>query len=260
MKNYYYLVLTPESLVASHLPPTEFGNYLAVGSKKQIRGQSVFFEVAGDKIPDLPHDYIGKKLVPYESGEPKRSVYLSIYRVLEKTPLDALKNLYVVTDDGIVLELEKGKYSGRKTDEIHLYQQFSPITTRVASKLTPPEFIDFLTDPSKPVNTPKVFMVELQLNELAHNPYASLDNLPYPNPGHLRECIMQMIKSPERKTKTVLRFVRSEISYRTIKDGFFVGERKKIFFYLRRRSGDPAKNFRGTWPSSLCRGKNSLSN
>jgi len=231
MKNYYYLVLTPESLVASHLPPAEFGNYMAVGTKKQVHCQSVFFEVDGEKIPDLPMDYIRKKLVPYESGEPKRSVYLSIYRALEKTPLESLKNLYIVTDDGVVLEIGKGDYSPADKDEIHLYQQFSPITTRVASKLTPPEFIRFLTDPSKPVNTPKVFFVELQLNELAYNPYASLRNLPYPNPDHLRECVMAMIKSPERKTKTVLRFVSGEISYRTIKDGFFAGEKDRYYFY-----------------------------
>jgi hypothetical protein len=231
MKSYYYLVLTPESLIASHLPPAEFGNYLAVGTKKQTRSQSIFFEVDGEKMPELPLDYIRKKLVPYESGEPKRSVYFSIYRALEMTPLDALKNLYVVTDDGIVLEISPGEYMTSNKDEIHLYQQFSPITTRVASKLTPPEFISFLTDPSKPVNTPEVFLVELQLNELAYNPYASLDNLPYPNPDHLRECIMQMIKSPQRKTKTVLRFASSEISYRTIKDGFFVGDRKRTIFY-----------------------------
>lgn len=231
MKNYYYLVLTPESLIASHLPPYEFGNYLAVGTKKQIRSQSIFFEIDREKVPDLPEEYIRKKLVAYDTGEPKRSVYLSIYRALEQTPLKAIKNLYIVTDDGVVLEIKSGKYQGKIKDEIHLYQQFSPITTRVASKLTPPEFIKFLTDPSKPVFTPKVFMVELQLNELAYNPYASLDNLPYPNPDHLRDCIMQMIKSPERKTKTVLRFLRGEISYRTIKDGFFIGEKGKTIFY-----------------------------
>lgn len=231
MKSYYYLVLTPESLIASHLPPHEFGNYLAVGTKKQIRSQSIFFETDIEKMPDLPFDYIEKKLVPYESGEPKRSVYLSIYRVLEKTPLEALKNLFLVTDDGVVLEIEKKSYNLKEHSDIHLYQQFVPITTRVVSKLSPPEFVEFLTDKTKPVSSPKVFFAELQLNELARNPYASLDNLPYPNPDHLRDCIMRMIKSPERKTKTVLRFLSGEISYRTIHNGFFAGENKNCLFY-----------------------------
>ena len=122
MKNYYYLVLTPESFIASHLPPHEFGNYLAVGTKKQIRSQSIFFEVKSEKVPDLPKDYIAQKLVPYASGEPKRSVYLSIYRALERIPLEALKNLYIVTDDGVVLEIKAEKYKVRDKDEIHLFQ------------------------------------------------------------------------------------------------------------------------------------------
>ena len=42
MKKYYYLVATPESLIASHLEPKEFGNYLAVGTKKRTRGQAIF--------------------------------------------------------------------------------------------------------------------------------------------------------------------------------------------------------------------------
>ncbi len=31
---YLYLSMTPESLVASMLPPEQFGNYLAVGTRK----------------------------------------------------------------------------------------------------------------------------------------------------------------------------------------------------------------------------------
>ncbi|KKK63766.1 hypothetical protein LCGC14_2990970, partial [marine sediment metagenome] len=49
MANYFYLLLTPEALVASMLPPEEFGAYLAVGSEKRAHGQAVFFTVQ-----DLP--------------------------------------------------------------------------------------------------------------------------------------------------------------------------------------------------------------
>jgi len=231
MEKYFYLVATPESLLASHLSPFDFGNYLAVGTKKQTRGQVIFFEVDPAKIPGLPWDHVEKKLVPYENGQPKRSVYLSIYRVLENIPLDALKNLYLVSDEGLVLEIAEGNYESNDLIDTHLYQQFIPGTTRVASKLSPPEYVKFLTDTTHPVSAPKVFFAELLLNELAVNPYAPLNNLPYANPDHLRDCLIKLAESEERTTKTVLRSMRGQLAYRTIKDGFFVGEGDRMKFY-----------------------------
>lgn len=231
MEKYFYLVVAPESLLASHLSPFDFGNYMAVGTKKRTRGQVIFLEVDPAGIPDLPWDYVEKKLVPYDNGQPKRSVYLSIYRVLERIPVEALKNLYLVSDEGLVLELSPGEYTPDEKPDTHLYQQFIPGTTRVASKLSPPEFVKFLTDVSRPVSAPKIFFAELLLNELAANPYASLNNLPYPNPDHLRDCLIKLAESKERTTKTVLRSLRGEMAYRTIRDGFFVGEGDKMRFY-----------------------------
>lgn len=230
MKKFYYLVATPESIIVSHLGPFEFGNYLAVGTKKMTHGQAVFFEFNPD-FTKLPQDYVNIRLKPYDDGQPKRSVYLSIYRCFENIPLKALKNLYLVTDDGKVLEIERHDYVDKKVDEIHLYQQLVPITTRVASKFSPIDFIRRLTDLNNPVSAPKIFMVDLQLNELVRDPNAPLGNLPYPNPGHLRECIKKLMDSPQRKTKTVLRFLRDDIPYRTIKTGFFVGDRDHYLFY-----------------------------
>lgn len=231
MNQYVYLSTTPESLVASQLPPIEFGNYLAVGTRKRIRGQAIFFELDIEKLPDLPRDYMDKRLVPYEDGEPKRSVYLSIYRVMEHVPMEAFKSLFLVTDDGRVLELKAGKYKTTAADEIHLYQQFNPITTRVASKLSPPEFIQFLTDPAKLVSTPKLFIAELKLGRLSKDSYAPIHDLPYPNPDHLRDCLARLKSSKERLTKTVIRQYKGDLSYRTIKDGFFVGEKDNCIFY-----------------------------
>ncbi len=250
MKNHFYLVATPESLIASHLEPFEFGNYLAVGTKKNLRSQSVFFELDAEKL-DLPDEYINHKLVPYPDGEPKRSVYLSIYRVFETTPLDALLNLYLVTDDGKVLEIKRQAFTTTSEKEIHLYQQYNPFTTQVASKLSPPEFIQFLTDPEKPVSVPKVFFVELRLNELAHNPNAPLNNLPYRNPAHLRECLMRLEQSSERLTKTVLRERKSELPYRTIKSGFYIGAGSDFLFYPFPAHEELESTYFSWWRSAL---------
>jgi hypothetical protein len=251
MKTYYYLVATPESLIASHLEPFEFGNYLSVGTKKQIHGQNIFFELNPERLKEFPIDYVANKLVPYPNGEPKRSVYCSIYRVLERTPLSALKNLYVVTDDGKVLELHSSKYTEIESDESHLYQQFLPVTTRVASKLVPNEFVQFLTDTSKPVSAPKIFFVELMLNELAINPSAPLSNLPYTNPDHLRDCLIKLNGTKGRVTKTVLRFLQGDLSYRTIKDGFFIGEMGNYLFYPFPTIDELESKHYGWWRSAL---------
>ena len=231
MKQYLYLSITPESLVASHLPPAEFGNYLATGTRKRLRGQAIFLELNPAKMPNLPIDYMNERLVPYANGEPKRSVYLSIYRVLENVPIEAMLNLYLVTDDGKVLELKSGPFPLDKQDIIHLYQQFNPISTRVASKLSPPEFIAFLTDTEKPVSAPSIFMVELKLNKLSRHPEAPIHDLPYPNPDHLKDCLSTLMLSKHRLTKTVIRQFKGELSYRTIKTGFFVGNRDDYLHY-----------------------------
>ncbi len=251
MNQYLYLSLTPESLIASHLPPVEFGNYLAVGTRKRIRGQATFIELDMDKMADLPEDYINERLVPYEDGEPKRSLYLSIYRVLEQIPMDAFRNLYLVTDDGRVLELEQAVYKAAPKDVVHLYQQFNPIPTRVASKLSPPEFANFLTDTSKPVSAPKIFFAELKLGKLSKDSYAPLHDLPYPNPDHLRDCLDRLTISGERLTKTVIRQFKGDLSYRTIKDGFFVGMQDKHIFYRFPSITDLEGKYYYWWRSAL---------
>ena len=38
MEIYLYLSIVPEALIASMLPPEEFGKYYAVGNKKRTRG------------------------------------------------------------------------------------------------------------------------------------------------------------------------------------------------------------------------------
>lgn len=231
MKKFIYLCFTPESLVASHLPPSEFGNYLATGTRKRLHGQAIFLELDQSKIKNFPIEYMNERLIPYENGEPKRSLYLSIYRALESTPLAAMKNLYLATDDGKVLEINSSSYTSHDKEVIHLYQQLNPISTRVASKLSPPEFINFLTNPLKPVSAPRIFFVDLKLNQLALDPKAPIHNLPYPNPDHLRLCLSTLISSKKRLTKTVIRHFNCDLSYRTIENGFYLGDQDSFLYY-----------------------------
>jgi hypothetical protein len=235
MSKYIYLTCNPEALVASMLPPESFGLYLSTGTKKRNKSQTIFFEVELSKIEHLTDmDSLDKRCVAKADGSPKSSVYLSVYRVLETIPLDALKGLYLTTDHGVVLELKKAAYDkGKETrNALHLYQELCPVSPLVASSLPPSEFLKRLTDGSIPIVLPKLFFVELKLGELASEPLSgSAEHLPYPNIGHLRDCLEIIRGEYEKHMKTVNRIFTGELLYRTIDSGFYVGGQEEIVFY-----------------------------
>ncbi len=253
MRKYLYLSLTPEALIASMLPPEEFGNYLAVGAKKRTRGQAIFFEVSISELPEeVSLEQLEQRCVPHEDGTPKRSVYLSIYRVLEKVPISALKELYLVTDDGRVLKLSKGEYVPEKEKSLHLYQQLCPVTPRIASGYSPSDFLKIVTDLSRPVSVPKLVFVELKLDALGEDPATgSVGNLPYPNIEHLRDCLIGLKENPTKATKTVIRFFQGELPFRTCKNGFFVGDAEQMCYFPFPAQKDLNEKYYAWWRSAL---------
>jgi hypothetical protein len=235
MSKYIYLTCNPEALVASMLPPDGFGYYLSTGTKKRNKGQAIFFEVDLDLISGkIDMDSLNKRCVAKPDGSPKSSVYLSVYKVLENTPLKALKNLYLTTDHGCVLELKRADYDRERdtVNALHLYQELCPVNPMVASSLAPSVFLKRLTDGSIPIVLPKLFFVELKLGELATNPlYGSAEHLPYPNIGHLRDCLEIIKGEYEKQMKTVHRIFTGELLYRTIDTGFYIGSKDDLVFY-----------------------------
>jgi hypothetical protein len=235
MDKYIYLTCNPEALVASMLPPEGFGQYLSTGTKKRNRGQAIFFEVDLDQIRTvIDIESLNRRCIAKPDGSPKSSVYLSVYKVLETIPLAALKNLYLTTDHGCVLELKKSAYDKSKENvkDLHLYQELCPVNPMVASSLAPSLFIKKLTDGSIPIVLPKLFVVELKLGDLATNPLSgSAENLPYPNITHLRDCLEVIRGEYEKHMKTVNRIFTGELLYRTIDSGFYVGAGDDILYY-----------------------------
>lgn len=235
MSKYIYLTSTPEALVASMLPPEGFGLYLSTGTKKRNKSQTIFFEVDLAEIENLiDMESMNRRCVAKEDGSPKSSVYLSVYRVLETIPVSALKSLYLTTDHGCTLELKKKEYdrSSEPVNALHLYQELCPVTPLVASGLAPSVFLKKLTDGSRPIVLPKLFFVELKLGELATNPlYGSAEHLPYPNIGHLRDCLEILKGEYEKHMKTVQRIFSGELLYRTIDTGFYVGNKDNLAYY-----------------------------
>jgi hypothetical protein len=227
MATYLYLSVIPEALVASMLPPDDFGSYYAIGSAKRSRGQAIFFSVDRDKLDPTAFalDDIETRCVPHADGSPKLSIYLAIYRVLERVPRAALTALHLATDDGRVLTLDPAEWVPDGESRAHLYQEFCPVTPRIVSRLNPGDFAASITDPAHHVHVPRIVFAELTLGNLKNNPdHADVDNLPYPNIGHLRDCLRELAFGPEKATKTVLRQMTEEVLYRTIRNGFFVGD------------------------------------
>lgn len=233
MKTYLYLSIIPEALIASMLPPQEFGNYMATGTKKRTRGEALFFEVdSGFKSDFFNMSDIGKRCVPHSDGRLKNTLYLSIYRVLENIPLNALKSFFLVTDDGRVLEIEKKKYEKSDDDPLHLYQELAPVTPLIASTLNPVDFCNFITDKKNPISIPKIVFCELMLDELATDPNSPcIRNLPYSNIEHLKDGLIELQQKKDKITKTIIRAVRSDLMYRMVKNGFFIGDHKDLHYY-----------------------------
>jgi hypothetical protein len=235
MSKYIYLTCNPEALVASMLPPEAFGHYLSTGTKKQNKGQAIFFEVDLDKIVSFINwESLNKRCVAKPDGSPKSSVYLSVYKVLETIPITALKSLYLSTDHGIVLELKRALITRKPQpgNALHLYQELCPVSPLVASSLAPGAFLKRLTDGSTPIVLPKLFFVELKLGDLASDPLSgSAENLPYSNISHMRDCLEIIRGEYEKHMKTVNRIFSGELLYRTIESGFYVGAKDDIYFY-----------------------------
>jgi len=235
MPTHLYLSLIPEALIASMLEPEDFGLYYAIGSAKRSRGQAVFFSLDRDKLPPaaFPLAQIDAKCVPHPGGRPKTSVYASIYRVLERVPREALAALHLATDDGRVLTIRPTAFVADGEDRTHLYQEFCPVGPRVVSRLNPADFTSFITDATQPIHVPRIVFAELTLGNLKNDPdHHDIDNLPYPNIGHLRDCLRELGVGGS-PTKTVLRQMTGEVLFRTIRNGFFVGDATGITaFYL----------------------------
>jgi len=233
MTHHLYLSLIPEALICSMLTPEEFGVYYAVGTEKKAREQAIFFELD----PDFRHEAFRieegfARCKPHENGSPKRSIYISVYRVLERIPLDALKKLYLVTQDGRTLGLEASDDIPQDDEGLHLYQEIAPVHPLVASTLGPQKFYELIVkNPISLLSLPAVCFVELRLGELAKDPkHGAVRDLPYANIEHLRQCLLDL-RSKAVHTKMVNRIQPARFPYRAIKNGIFIGNKEKLLYF-----------------------------
>jgi len=196
-----------------------------------------------------------KSCVPHEDGRPKHSVYVSTYRVLERIPLEAIGDLWLVTRDGRGLCLNRSDPPEKSDAQYHLYQELCPVHPLIASSLDAGDFSRFITDPEVTVSVPRICFAEMELGRLADDPAAGdasnlpyhniqhirdwladdpaagdASNLPYHNIQHIRDCLIE-IGMQGKTTKTVNRIHHEHIPYRCVKSGFFVGDHTQLVHY-----------------------------
>lgn len=227
---FYLLCNRSEALIASHLEPEAFGHYMATGTQKLTRGNLMFFEVDRDKLSGdyfRLHD-IDKRCVPHADGTPKRSKYISIYRVLENVNLEALKQLNLVTNDGRVLTIAPHAADDGEPAREYLYQELCPVNPLIAATLSPSRFCRFMTDPELPLYLPRLFFVDLLLDREAGGRLAGY--LPYEDPAHVEDCLAAL-RTQDKPTKTVSRTPTIRAFYRTVNRGFYVGDRKGLLHF-----------------------------
>ena len=248
MTVHLYLSLVPEALIASMLSPEEFGSYYAVGTKKKSSGQAIFFEVD----PEYRNDYFRidegiSRCLPHEDGAPKASIYISVYRVLEHVDLSALKELFLVTQDGRTLGLKSNGPIPKQDSGLHLYKEIAPVSPLIASRLNPVDFFNLIVKtPTSLVTLPAILFTELRLDELAEDPeMGQVGDLPYQNMDHLRE-VLKYLKTKSVATKMVDRISPATFPYRTIKNGFYVGNQSEMIYYPM-PSSDELRNKNYRW-------------
>ncbi len=234
MSIHIYLSLYPESLIASMLPPVEFGRYLSVGTtKRESLQEAIYFELDRSRCEsafDLSD--VEKRCVAHSDGEPKHTVYYSIYRVLERVPLEAIGNLYLVTRDGKVLTIGRADKVPGFREKSFLYQEIAPVNPLIVSLLNPVDFTAFITDEKRKMHLPKICFVDLRLGELADDPEnGSAFNLPYRQLDNLRKCLIEILNLTGKKSKTVIRSPTEHFLYRVIRSGFYVGSSERVLYY-----------------------------
>jgi hypothetical protein len=226
MAIHYYLTVFPmEALIASQHEPEHFGTYMATGTRDGSSEQLIFIEL-DPSFEGFDWEYAKTECVPHPDGRPKNSVYLSIYRVLEQTPMDALGDLYLTTRDGRTLALPKDDYDPSVAGApYHVYQELCPVNPLVVSKLAPREFGQYITGPKTKLQLPKIVFADLKVVDLNNlEDSGNIGALYDRNTRHLQRCVESVTCGSPKATKTLERSHVESFTFNIIKSGIYVGD------------------------------------
>lgn len=227
METYLYLTMLPETLTASMLPPKEFGTYLAVGSQQKMPRETIFFSLKKDFKSDFfDLDIVSNTCVPHSDGRPKKSLYVSVYRVLENVPVSAIENLYLVTRDGRTLELSQSENVPENNAEHHLYSEICPTTPLVVSKLAAKDFCAFITTEGHSLNIPKICFMELEAPKAEDHQLDKITSID----AHIVEGY-KALENKDKKAKIVDRRHNITGWGRRVQGGFYLGDKEQLLYF-----------------------------
>lgn len=227
MSVHYYLTLYPmEAMIASQLDSDAFGAYMAIGHSRNSSERLIFVEVEEEIIADsFDIDYARWRCIQHSDGRLKNSVYLSVYRALESTPISALGLLWLTTRDGRSLPLKRADYTNPDPwNGTALYQELCPSHPLVVSTLNPKHFAEYIVEDSSKVTMPAIFFAEIGLPDLDNPAFTGnvggyFDNLM----EHLNFCVADLMAGKGKMSKIVDRSASAVFKYQVVGRGFYIG-------------------------------------
>ncbi|MDF7798777.1 hypothetical protein P4C99_04845 [Pontiellaceae bacterium B1224] len=238
-ENRLYMVLHPNAtLIASQLEPDQFARHYTTGSSRHYSGKVIFAEVDVNYRNDyFDLETILKGLKPHDDGRPKSTRFISSYRVLEHVDLSAIGKLYLSTEEGYCIGLERGAYDLSHKESVRIYAEIEPMHMLVMSKLTPPEFGSEITNPGHGKSAPKQFYSQLNidipefLEDFEQNPFKPSPTATL-HPSTIRDAFLELTYNPDKTSKGLaLDSNLDTISYRQLKHGFTFATKGESIFY-----------------------------
>jgi hypothetical protein len=238
-KRLYMIVFPINALVASQLEPADFAQHYTIGSARHFQGKVIFAELDPTFRDEYFHieDYLAET-VSHPDGSPKRTKFIRSYNVLEHVPLTAVRKLYLVTPSGKALELSSSPYTAENAPGlIRIYQEITPVTNLIASRLDQRSFGNYITDDiAKGAPTVCFTQIDLNIEEfLTESRNREIISSPIPdnNPYRLLDCLLEMQREKEKPVKTIsLSSVLHGISYRVIRHGFWFFDRTHTMLFF----------------------------
>lgn len=238
-KHLYMIVHPVNALVASQLSPEDFARHYTIGSSKHYQGKVIFAELdLAFRDPHFDVEHYLALTVPSDSGEPKKTKFVSSYAVLEHVDLKALKSLYLVTTDGKALGLKPKPYTAaNEKGLLRVYQEICPLTSLVASTLDQRAFGKYLTTGTRSKGAPKVAFTQYEFDVedfMRRNKNRDLMECPIPDtyPNRLHDYLLELKAKTEKKTKTIaLNSTLAAASWRLIRHGFWFAAPDQLVFF-----------------------------
>ncbi len=238
-KHLYMIVFPTSALVASQLEPAQFGEHYTIGSAKHFSGKVIFAEIdINFRNPYFEIDSYLEQTVPHDDGSPKKTKFISSYKVLEHVELSAIKKLFLCTTNGKVLPIDAVEYTAvNEPGMIRIFQEIAPLENLVAANKDQRDFGKYITTGTKSKGAPKICFTQIDFDidrffESNRNREIFNIDLPGVNPYRFYDCITELQSNPDKLTKTIsLGSLLKDISYKFLKHGFWFAAEDELKFF-----------------------------